>query len=141
MLRSDADSKRSLISRKTKEKGFRMSGNARAHPMEIGFYGCFYFPKRGIDVYNLFGRSKGGEGGLFLEGKGFRFMSDDFLYRDVPAFGRKVFRLGLATNYGADGEDLEWIWCSQAPRTVSSSKRTYITFGRRVPCQRKKWIG
>jgi len=35
-------------------------------------------------------------------------MSDDFHYRDVPAFGRKVFRLGLATNYGVDGEDLEW---------------------------------
>jgi len=35
-------------------------------------------------------------------------MSDDFLYRDVPAFGRKVFRLGLATNYGISGEDLDW---------------------------------
>ena len=35
-------------------------------------------------------------------------MSDDFLYRDVPAFGRRVFRLGLATNYGVDGKDLEW---------------------------------
>ena len=46
-------------------------------------------------------------------------MSDDFLYRDVPAFRKRVFRLGLATNYGVDGEDLEWIWCSQARRTVS----------------------
>lgn len=35
-------------------------------------------------------------------------MSDDFLYRDVGAFGRQVFRLGLATNYGVDREDLEW---------------------------------
>jgi aryl-alcohol dehydrogenase-like predicted oxidoreductase len=35
-------------------------------------------------------------------------MSDDFLYREVPALGRKVFRLGLATNYGINGEDLEW---------------------------------
>jgi aryl-alcohol dehydrogenase-like predicted oxidoreductase len=34
-------------------------------------------------------------------------MSDDFLYRDVPAFRKRVFRLGLATNYGVDGEDLE----------------------------------
>jgi hypothetical protein len=35
-------------------------------------------------------------------------MSDDFFSRDVPAFRRRVFRLGLATNYGVDGEDLEW---------------------------------
>lgn len=35
-------------------------------------------------------------------------MSDDFLYRDVPAFGRRVFRLGLACNYGIEAEDLEW---------------------------------
>jgi aryl-alcohol dehydrogenase-like predicted oxidoreductase len=35
-------------------------------------------------------------------------MSHDFLYRDVPAFGKRVFRLGLATNYGIDGEALEW---------------------------------
>ena len=35
-------------------------------------------------------------------------MSDHFLYRDIPAFGRRMFRLGLATNYGVDGEDLEW---------------------------------
>jgi aryl-alcohol dehydrogenase-like predicted oxidoreductase len=35
-------------------------------------------------------------------------MNDDFLYREVPAFGRKVFRLGLATNYGIGGEDLDW---------------------------------
>jgi aryl-alcohol dehydrogenase-like predicted oxidoreductase len=35
-------------------------------------------------------------------------MSDDFLYRDVPAFRKKMFRLGLATNYGVDGADLEW---------------------------------
>ena len=35
-------------------------------------------------------------------------MSDDFLYKEVPAFGRPVFRLGLATNYGIDGTDLQW---------------------------------
>jgi aryl-alcohol dehydrogenase-like predicted oxidoreductase len=35
-------------------------------------------------------------------------MNDDFLYRDVPSLGRKVFRLGLATNYGVEGGDLEW---------------------------------
>ncbi len=35
-------------------------------------------------------------------------MNDDFLYRDVPALGRRVFRLGLATNYGVEGVDLEW---------------------------------
>jgi aryl-alcohol dehydrogenase-like predicted oxidoreductase len=35
-------------------------------------------------------------------------MNDDFVYRDVPALGRRVFRLGLATNYGIDGVDLEW---------------------------------
>jgi hypothetical protein len=35
-------------------------------------------------------------------------MSEGFLHRKVPAFRRKVFRLGLATNYGIDGEDLEW---------------------------------
>lgn len=47
-------------------------------------------------------------------------MKDDFLYRDVPAFGQRVFRLGLATNYAVEGADLEWaldqgLWadCSQ----------------------------
>jgi aryl-alcohol dehydrogenase-like predicted oxidoreductase len=35
-------------------------------------------------------------------------MNDDFLYRDVPALGHRVFRLGLATNYGIEGADLEW---------------------------------
>jgi hypothetical protein len=34
-------------------------------------------------------------------------MSDDFLYRDIPAFKKKLFRLGLATNYGIAGVDLE----------------------------------
>jgi hypothetical protein len=53
-------------------------------------------------------------------------MSNDFLYRDVAGFSRRVFRLGLATNYGVEGEDLDQIWCSQAPRTVSSSKRTFM---------------
>jgi hypothetical protein len=35
-------------------------------------------------------------------------MRDEFLHRDVPAFRTRVFRLGLATNYGVDGKDLEW---------------------------------
>jgi len=35
-------------------------------------------------------------------------MNDDFLYRNVPALGRRVFRLGLATNFGVEGVDLEW---------------------------------
>ena len=35
-------------------------------------------------------------------------MSNDFLYRDVPTFGRRMCRLGLATNFGIDGQDLEW---------------------------------
>lgn len=58
-------------------------------------------------------------------------MNDDFLYRDVPAFGRRVFRLGLATNYGIDGEDLEWaleqgvnyiFWTPNARRVTNSLK-------------------
>ncbi|MGB6012272.1 MAG: hypothetical protein WBI57_13495 [Desulfobacterales bacterium] len=32
-------------------------------------------------------------------------MNDDFLYRNVPALGRRAFRLGLATNYGVEGVD------------------------------------
>jgi aryl-alcohol dehydrogenase-like predicted oxidoreductase len=35
-------------------------------------------------------------------------MSEDFLHRDVPGFRKRMFRLGLATNYGVDGTDLEW---------------------------------
>jgi len=35
-------------------------------------------------------------------------MSDQFLYRDVPALDRRVFRLGLATNFGISGSDLDW---------------------------------
>ena len=59
-------------------------------------------------------------------------MTDDFLYRDVPAFGRKVFRLGLATNYGVDGKDLEWaleqgvnyvFWTPNARKVTGSLKR------------------
>jgi aryl-alcohol dehydrogenase-like predicted oxidoreductase len=58
-------------------------------------------------------------------------MSDDYLYREVPAFGRKVFRLGLATNYGVDGEDLEWalgqgvnyvFWTPNARKVTKSLK-------------------
>jgi len=58
-------------------------------------------------------------------------MSDDFLYRNVPAFGRRVYRLGLATNYGIDGEGLEWaleqgvnyiFWTPNARRVTKSLK-------------------
>ena len=58
-------------------------------------------------------------------------MSDDFLYRNVPAFGRRVFRLGLATNYGVDGKDLEWaleqgvnyvFWTPKARQVTESLK-------------------
>jgi aryl-alcohol dehydrogenase-like predicted oxidoreductase len=58
-------------------------------------------------------------------------MSDEFLYRDVPAFRKRVFRLGLATNYGVDGEDLEWaleqgvnyiFWTPNARKVTKSLK-------------------
>jgi aryl-alcohol dehydrogenase-like predicted oxidoreductase len=57
--------------------------------------------------------------------------SDDFLYRDVPAFGKRMFRLGLATNYGVDGKDLEWaleqgvnyvFWTPNARKVTESLK-------------------
>ncbi|MBU2498214.1 MAG: aldo/keto reductase, partial [Proteobacteria bacterium] len=58
-------------------------------------------------------------------------MNDDFLYRNVPALGREVFRVGLATNYGIDGEDLAWaldqgvnylFWPPNARRVMKSLK-------------------
>jgi aryl-alcohol dehydrogenase-like predicted oxidoreductase len=58
-------------------------------------------------------------------------MNDDFLYRDVPALGRRVFRLGLAVNYGVEGVDLEWalaqgfnyvFWTPSAKRVTRSLK-------------------
>ena len=58
-------------------------------------------------------------------------MNDDFLYRNVPAFGRRVFRLGLATNYGVEGADLEWaldqgvnyvFWTPSARKVTKSLK-------------------
>ena len=58
-------------------------------------------------------------------------MNDDFLYRDVPSFGRRMFRLGLATNYGINGEDVEWalengvnyiFWPPNARRVTASLK-------------------
>lgn len=58
-------------------------------------------------------------------------MNDDFLYRDVPTLGRRVFRLGLATNYGVEGVDLEWaldqgvnyiFWTPKARRVTQSLK-------------------
>jgi len=58
-------------------------------------------------------------------------VSNDFLYRDVPAFGRRVFRLGLAVNYGIEGADLEWalgqgvnyiFWTPNAHRVTRSLK-------------------
>ena len=68
-------------------------------------------------------------------------MNNDFLYRDVPAFGRKMFRLGLATNYGIDRQDLEWaldqgvnyvFWTpSPGTRKVTKSLRKIINRDRR----------
>ena len=58
-------------------------------------------------------------------------MNDDFLYRDVPAFGRRMFRLGLAANFGIEGEDLEWaleqgvnyvFWTPNARKVTQSLK-------------------
>jgi len=58
-------------------------------------------------------------------------MNDEFLYRNVPAFGRRVFRLGLATNYGVEGVDLEWgleqgvnyvFWTPRARKVTKSLK-------------------
>jgi aryl-alcohol dehydrogenase-like predicted oxidoreductase len=58
-------------------------------------------------------------------------MNDDFLYRDVSPFGLRVFRLGLATNYGIEGEDLAWalqagvnyiFWTPNARRVKSGLK-------------------
>ena len=58
-------------------------------------------------------------------------MGDDYLYRDVSAIERRVFRLGLATNYGVEGEDLEWaleqgvnylFWTPNARKVTSSLK-------------------
>jgi hypothetical protein len=37
-----------------------------------------------------------------------KILKDDYLYRDVPALGPRVFQLGLATNFGVEGVDLEW---------------------------------
>jgi len=58
-------------------------------------------------------------------------MNDDFLYRDVPALGHRMFRLGLATNYGIEGADLEWaveqgvnyvFWTPKAQRVTQALK-------------------
>ena len=56
---------------------------------------------------------------------------NDFLYRDIAALGRRIFRLGLATNYGINGEDLEWavgqgvnylFWTPMARKVTASLK-------------------
>lgn len=58
-------------------------------------------------------------------------MENEFLYKDVPAFRHRMFRLGLATHYGIKGEDLEWaldqgvnyvFWTSSARKTTGSLK-------------------
>jgi hypothetical protein len=58
-------------------------------------------------------------------------MRNDLLYRDVPAFRKRVFRLGLATNCGVEGQDLEWAleqgvnyisWTPAARRVTKSIK-------------------
>ncbi|MCG6911456.1 MAG: aldo/keto reductase [Deltaproteobacteria bacterium] len=59
-------------------------------------------------------------------------MQDDFMYKDVPALGRRVCRLGLATNYGVEGKDVEWalgqginyfFWTSRARKVVPALKK------------------
>ena len=55
-------------------------------------------------------------------------MNDDFLYRDVSAFGNRIFRLGLSTTFGIDGEDLD-------------SKRTSAFCGKKGLCLKKKTTG
>ena len=63
--------------------------------------------------------------------RGTHTMNDNYLYRDVPALGRRVYRLGLATNYGIEGSDLEWalergvnylFWTPNARRVTNSLK-------------------
>jgi predicted aldo/keto reductase-like oxidoreductase len=58
-------------------------------------------------------------------------MTEDFLHRDVPAFGNRMFRLGLSTTFGIDGEDLEWaleqgfnyvFWTPKSRRVTKSLK-------------------
>jgi len=58
-------------------------------------------------------------------------MHEDFLYRDVPALDRRVFRLGLATNFGISGSDLDWalnqgmnyvFWTPKSKQVTSSLK-------------------
>jgi aryl-alcohol dehydrogenase-like predicted oxidoreductase len=58
-------------------------------------------------------------------------MSDDFLYRDVPAFKNRMFRLGLSTTFGIDGDDLNWaleqgfnyvFWTPKSRRVTKSLK-------------------
>ena len=58
-------------------------------------------------------------------------MYEDFLYRDVPALGRRQFRLGLATHFGVEGVDLEWaleqgidyvFWTPKARQVTKSLK-------------------
>lgn len=58
-------------------------------------------------------------------------MNADFLYRDVPSLGRRVFRLGFASHYGVQGADLEWaldqgvnyvFWTPKARRVTASLK-------------------
>ena len=66
-------------------------------------------------------------------------MNDDFLYRDVPTLGRRVFRLGLATNYGIEGVDLEWaleqgvnyIFYTPNARRVTSSLKAALNRDRK----------
>jgi len=61
-----------------------------------------------------------------------RPVQDDFLYKEIPALGRRVFRLGLATNYGVAAGDVEWaldqgvnyfFWTSKATKVVPALKK------------------
>ena len=61
-------------------------------------------------------------------------MSNNFLYRDIPTFGPRMCRLGLATNLGINGYDLEWaleqgvnyLFWTPSARKVTTSLKTII---------------
>ena len=59
-------------------------------------------------------------------------MHDEFLYKEVPSLGRRVFRLGLATNYGVEAGDVAWaldqginyfFWTSRANKVLPALKK------------------
>lgn len=65
-------------------------------------------------------------------------MNTDFLVSDVPALGRKVFRLGLATNYGVGGNDLEWALDQGVNYVFWTPKATQVTPSLRAAMKRDR---